>query len=521
MIQSRDLAVVDELHVFRPIDSDQFLVFHPETYSLFRVGSTLAQILLSLQQGESADDLAAANGTSVDELNERIGTFADVVSRSWRSDDVIVFDVSKDSDYRNRRVGLTLHVANACNLDCVYCYAGGGDYGRTTQTKMDKGLALESIDTMYRNFPNIESILFFGGEPTLAIDVIDVVCQHIQAKLTAGEIEHLPQYSMVSNGTLLDSAEAIRVIRDNKIGLTVSIDGPKEINDKLRPDKGGKGSYDKIKAGFDRVVRETGIIPSVEATFTQAHLDAGLTMNGVVDFLHEEFQFSVGTIAHVSLPQEHPLTIKQQTGTTEMQKTFRTLLYAIGNGERPKLERSFLMPLLQFVKKRGSRFTCSVGHDGFDITTDGDIYPCQVYINQDDFLMGNVHDFDMDRPSEQFLKATRRLTYRDKYKNPICKECWARSFCFTCPGSDTFSSNNYQIPVSFCDGVRGWIEFVLSVLYEVRSEPKMWANFLESLKILAKDMEKQTPGLTFDQPSIVPLPVRSPTERLYQIQGVS
>ncbi|HEU4390926.1 MAG TPA: SPASM domain-containing protein, partial [Blastocatellia bacterium] len=266
-------------------------------------------------------------------------------------------------------------------------------------------------------------------------------------------------------------------------------------------------------------------LPQIEATYTQAHRDAGLSMDGLIDFLHNEFLFSVGTVANVDLPEGHPLAIPMEEASHEITSSVGTLTAAMARGELPKMERSFLFPIIQFIRKSGTRFTCSVGHDGFDITTEGDIYPCQVYIGQDDFLMGTVDDFDYDNPSPRLKRALDRMMYADKETNPICRECWAKAFCVSCPGSHIFASNDYHVPESFCNGMRKWVENILSLLYEIKKDPAMWANFMDGLKILAKEVDKQKPGgfapLPF-KPS-VPLPPRAqqPDTKLYQLQGLS
>lgn len=511
-----ELGEIMELHFFRQVGRDRILAFHPESYSLFKLGEQLINVIEDLKSGQDFETVVASRGVNPQETQSQIERLRQSIESSWRSKDREFFDPELDYQYKNRKVAVTLHVSNACNLDCDYCYAQGGDYGRQTQTRMDVPLALKAVEVMYENFACVETIMFFGGEPTLAMDVIEAVCSYVDDKCAAGQISERPRYSMITNGTFLDDDDAIRIIKKYQIAITVSVDGPKEINDRLRPYKGGQGSYDNVKAGFDRVVKDAGIVPSIEATFTQAHLEAGMSMADLADFLEKEFDFSLGTIAHVDLPAHHPLAIKDETKVEELTVTFEKMIKAIIAGERPKLERSFLMPLLQFVRKTGTRFTCSVGHDGFDVTTDGDIYPCQVFINQQEFLMGTVHDFNVSNPSPQLQRAVRRLEYRDKYKNPICASCWARHFCFTCPGSTTFSNNNFTVPQGFCKTVGEWMEFVLSVLYEVRTDPSMWSNFLIALKKLSNENERHLPT----PPSIIPLATASPERRLYQIQGL-
>lgn len=513
------IRYVNDLHIFP--HKDAYLVFHPESFSLFRIGDVLANMLQELKNGAETESVAERYGASTSDLDSKLLMIQNKIEREMISAERARTKWQDRSAPRDRAIHLTIHVSNACNLDCVYCYAQGGDYGRETRVRMDKSLAVKAIDVMYRNFRSITAIMFFGGEPTLALDVIETICNHIDAKHARGEIESVPDYTMITNGTLITD-EAIRVIRSHKIATTISVDGPKELNDKLRPDKGGKGSYDKVKEGFDRIVNEVGQLPQIEATYTKAHEDAGLSMEGLIEFLHKEFMFTIGTVATVSVPDDHPLALVKEKAQNEVSSAFNNLTRAIANGELPKMEKSFLDPILQFLDKKGTRFHCSVGHDGFAVTTEGDIYPCQIFIGQEQFLMGTVDDFDMENPSPRFQNAVKYMTYRDKDLNPICRECWVKAFCFSCPGSNTFSSNNYQIPEAFCRTMRSWMENVLALLYEIKSDPVMWKKFLDGIRKISDDAEKSRPGGLADFAPPPGHPSLQPTKpKLYQIQGAS
>lgn len=514
-----DLSQLQGLHVF--LHKEQSLVFHPESFSLFRVGAGLASIIRDLKAGSHLSQIAQDYNVDLETLVSRLATMGERINRERREPAPYNSD-----DPALRQVSLTLHVSNACNLDCDYCYAEGGDYGRTTQTRMDKTLALQTVDKMYANFPHIASIMFFGGEPLLAVDVINTICDHINAKFDRGEIKGIPEYTMVSNGTLVTD-EAINLLKKHTISVTVSVDGPKALTDKLRPYKGGKGSYDAVHDGFYRIVNEVGRVPQVEATYTKAHQDAGMTMEGLVGFLQKEFLFSVGTVATVEVPDGHPLALAHDQSKDDVADMFTSLVMSMAQGEMPKMEQSLLTTMLQFVKKGRSRFICSVGHDSFNITTDGEVFPCQVFIQRPEFSLGRIEDFNINNPSSSSQKAFDRLTFRDKERNPICSGCWVKEFCTSCPGSHTFSANNDEVPGHFCTDMRGWIEKVLGLLYELKSDETMWSRFLKGLISLGEELESQgrtraihTSPLFADHGCGSCGPTLPARPKLYQIEGM-
>jgi uncharacterized protein len=467
---------ITQLHMFP--HRDYYLGFHPDTFSLFRISTALFTAIHGLQHGAGMSHAAAVSRIRECDLMHSLEKIQQRISHERGSVKPTLPGLSHE-----RPMALSIHVSNACNLRCTYCYAEGGSYGRRPQKKMDKALAVRALDTMYRNFPDVESILFFGGEPMLAMDVIETVCQHVKDLNESGKARRLPEYAMVTNGTLVDD-EAIRIIRKYGIRVTMSVDGPPVIHDQLRPRRDGAGTYGLVKCGFDRMVADIGRAPDIEATYTRLHLESGMGMQDLAAFLHKEFLFKVGAIVPVHLPKEHPLALSDDETNGQIESTVDGLFEDLIKGDSPKVERALLAPMLLFLSKRSTRFLCSVGQTRLTITTDGEIYPCQRLIRRP-FLMGTIDDFDISHPSRQFRDALDRLAFCDKHRNPLCERCWAKVFCFGCPGSDTFANNNYQISEWFCGEMRKLIEGNLGALYEIKSDPHKWSGFLAGLQNLA------------------------------------
>lgn len=474
---------IGELHMFP--HRGFYLAFHPGTFSLFRISNALFKGIQELQHGTTFCEAAEVSGFSECDLSANIQEIQEKVEKELGSVKCSHVELPPE-----RPMFLSLHVSNACNLRCVYCYAGSGSYGRQPRTKMGRGLAIKAIDTMYRNFPNIESIIFFGGEPTLAMDVIESVCKHVEELHKCGKAKRIPEYGIVTNGTRIND-EAIRIVKQHDIRVTMSIDGPQKIHDLLRPTKGARGSYELARAGFNRLVTEIGQVPRIEATYTRAHVNSGMRMQDLGAFLRKEFQFRVGAIIPVHLPEDHPLALTDAEVTSEIEHTTKALLEAFVNYDSPRLDGALLAPTLLFLRKRSTRFLCSVGHTRLSVMTDGEIYPCHRLMSPH-FLMGTIHDFDIAHPSQQLQDALDRLAYCDKHRNPRCRACWARPFCMSCPGADIFVSNNYQVPERFCQWMCTFIEDNLSALYDLKSNPPAWSQFLGGLHRFSDELGKQT-----------------------------
>lgn len=150
---------------------------------------------------------------------------------------------------------LTFQVCDDCCLKCTYCYQGfKGHHKMTFET------AKKAIDQLLNANDNIKDYInsweipgvvieFIGGEPFLEIDLIDQITDYFVSKMI--ELHHpwATKYmiSISTNGILYFDPRVQEYIKKNQnvLGLSISIDGDKELHDSCRVFPDGSGSYDK------------------------------------------------------------------------------------------------------------------------------------------------------------------------------------------------------------------------------------------------------------------------------------
>jgi len=183
---------------------------------------------------------------------------------------------------------LEIIVATDCNLKCKYCYADNGTYGREKRVLQPEDATLYLRKLLVGRYENIDVVMFFGGEPTIQPQTIEAICTFFKNCVHEGIFNSLPVYTMVSNGTLIDNTLA-QLLAKHKIRVTISIDGPKDINDVLRVTAEGEGTYDAIASGI-AALQNAGSGPhAFEATYTSTHREKGYTKAVVTNFLKDEF----------------------------------------------------------------------------------------------------------------------------------------------------------------------------------------------------------------------------------------
>ena len=156
-----------------------------------------------------------------------------------------------------------LKIASRCNLNCDYCYEYnlGDDSWRRKPAFMSLDTAAKAVDRILdhrraHGLTDTVTVSLHGGEPMLAgaarVDAI--------AKLVRERIEpHGPiVLTMQTNATLVDSA-MLAVLRNNRIAVGVSIDGPAHVNDVHRVDHAHNSSFDATHSGI-LALRDAGVL---------------------------------------------------------------------------------------------------------------------------------------------------------------------------------------------------------------------------------------------------------------------
>ena len=167
---------------------------------------------------------------------------------------------------------MCLHVAHDCNLRCSYCFASTGDFGEGRKL-LDADTGKKAIDfllTQSKGRKNLE-LDFFGGEPLMNFEVVKEIVAYARSK--EKEYNKNFRFTITTNGMLLND-DIIDYINREMSNIVLSIDGRKEVNDRVRVRCDKTGSYDKIVPNYQKLVAKRGQDQYyVRGTFTKYNLD--------------------------------------------------------------------------------------------------------------------------------------------------------------------------------------------------------------------------------------------------------
>jgi uncharacterized protein len=145
-----------------------------------------------------------------------------------------------------------MKVASRCNLNCSYCF----EFNLADQTWRDSpGLMSDEVfeAILMRVTRHSEqsgqkriNLSFHGGEPTLiGLSRFERWCELARSQLAPLEVT----ISLQTNATLVNPRWA-RALKAQRVNVGLSLDGPKDINDRERVDRHGKGSYERVLRGI-------------------------------------------------------------------------------------------------------------------------------------------------------------------------------------------------------------------------------------------------------------------------------
>ena len=326
---------------------------------------------------------------------------------------------------------LCLHIAHDCNLACKYCFAEEGEYhGRRALMSFEVGKkALDFLVANSGNRVNLE-VDFFGGEPLMNWDVVKQLVAYGRSLEKPNNKKF--RFTLTTNGVLLND-EVMEFVNKEMSNVVLSLDGRKEVNDRMRPFRTGKGSYDLIVPKFQKLAESRNQTNYyIRGTFTRNNLDFSEDVKHFADL-----GFKQMSIEPVVGPEEDPYSIREQDLPQIMEEYDKLALeyidrYKKGNGFN---FFHFMIDLTQgpCVYKRLSG--CGSGTEYLAVTPWGDFYPCHQFVGNEDFLMGNV-DEGIIKP-----EIVKEFGNCNVYSKEKCKNCFAK---FYCSGGCAANSYNFH-----------------------------------------------------------------------------
>lgn len=337
-----------------------------------------------------------------------------------------------------------------CNLDCTYCFFLSKEaLYPNSQFRMDDATLEAYIEQLLDAHSGPEvTVAWQGGEPTMmGIDFFERAVELVERHKRPGQII---EHTMQTNAVLIDE-EWAAFFAANGFLIGVSIDGPKSIHDTYRVNKGGAGTFDQARRGWDTLLRH-GVDANILCTLHAANADTPVELYRFFrDDLGARFLQFIPIIERAS-PETLPLAnegwherpgrqrlLYTQSGSMVTERSITAEQYGrflIGVFEEWIRRDVGEVYVQMFDTTLGAHVgmyslcihapTCG---DALALEHNGDLYSCDHFV-EPDFRIGNIHETRMldmvASPRQRAFGTDKRDTLPD-----YCREC---PVLFACNG---------------------------------------------------------------------------------------
>lgn len=315
---------------------------------------------------------------------------------------------------------VVVNITTSCNLRCVYCFADcGPQKGENMPENVMRAIIEEMLSMPFKKI----TFELQGGEP-LCFKAGMRRFIEMAEELRAGTGK-IVQYRSVTNGTLMDD-DFIDMAKKYHITFGVSIDGPRDMTDRVRLKEDGSGAFDDIMAGIRRV-REAGLeVDGSVCTIGQHNCREG---ERIAEFFAKE------KIAFKPRPTNILGREVQAMTTTkpgEWAEAYKTLYHAskrlgVTNFSIHIYEENVYTPIRDYICLR---YPCGAAREIISVNPNGTVYPCDGFKGEERFSMGNIlREGIRDMLQKDWVAKLRNRTAESIEK---CSNCLYRGMCCSC-----------------------------------------------------------------------------------------
>jgi uncharacterized protein len=358
--------------------------------------------------------------------------------------------------------GIQINLAQRCNLACKYCYLGQNDALAGSLMKPEMGTA--AVDFAFgrakRGRTRLVRINFFGGEPLLNKPLLKKLVEYAEDRATKEGFK--VSYTMTTNGTLLDD-DTIAFVQKHRFGLLISVDGGPDVQNKMRPFVGGKGSFDVVARNVKRL-RQARNQVSARVTLSSGSTSKPEIIESLESLGFTKIGFGVakGTVEGKT---EWDITEEQQRQFDVEEKALAEQYFAKVASGNHSAYNPYDEMMEKILRPTEQKIRCGVGRGMTTITEEGKMYPCHRYVGMENWVIGTIQD-GLDREKLEAYFAAYIETKRK------CQGCWAQRLCGgVCPWYVSKVDGTTRPPgKAMCDSIKKGFEDAAVLLDRVRRE---------------------------------------------------
>lgn len=379
-------------------------------------------------------------------------------------------DLQRAKGYLRCSTGLHIFVlTNKCNMHCKYCQAqseNSNNYGFMT-----KATAKRAVDIALQSPDLLLTFEFQGGEPLLNFDVLKYIVEYAESRKGQKRI----LYSITTNGTLITD-KVIDFFQKYCVSVSISLDGPEDVQNNNRPMNSGESSFIYIEKAIP-VLRKHDIFGGAVLTTSNYSLNR---WSQIIDtYLSFDLkEIFIRPLTPLGFANDHWDEIGYKT--EEFLMFYRNIMEYIlsKNKQGIKMREMHAMIFLRKILYQVSdnymelRSPCGATIGQIAYYYDGNIYTCDegrmiAQMGDDAFCLGDVNSSYADIVGCKNCKAVCKASILEGL--PGCSDCVYLPYCGTCPATTyalegsllSRTYNNYR-----CRTYKGILDLLFELLID-------------------------------------------------------
>lgn len=326
--------------------------------------------------------------------------------------------VSEAKNDAHSSLSVLIEPTSSCNLECRYCYKGNKQHIFMTRETFE--LAAQKVISYCRDHERPLLFVWHGGEPTMAgAEFYQRSFQYCADHGNGHKIAHTLQ----TNGTLLTD-DLLDTFVAHKVSIGVSLDGPADYHDTMRPMRGGGATHDRIIDGILRA-RARGVEVGVLMSITKHNIG---NISNMFRFCQEhKLTFGLNPISNDLHSRHDDIEISPAEYLKACIEAYDLWFY---QSENPiQVNPGYGVTRLLLSKNRLSDCTMSENCQMhfISIGPEGDVYPCNRFYGLNDYRLGNIVNDHL----ENIMTSERRRYLADRRPDKIeqCRDCSIAEYC--------------------------------------------------------------------------------------------
>lgn len=356
---------------------------------------------------------------------------------------------------------LYLLLTDQCNFNCRYCFVGGGVPREQKAGWMTPEVAKEGIDLFAKTLPRNPQgryvdprVIFYGGEPLLNFKTMQFALEYIDALKAEGVLSENLRVTLNTNASMVNE-EVAWVLAKHGVAVAVSLDGRKDVHDKERVSRSGKGTFDQTMRGF-HLLKKHGVSVSISCTVTESGVDR--LEDSLTYFINELGIRAVGfNIAREGAGPGH----KNPQAYAEAASEALIRCFKIAR-EKGVYEDRMMRKARALIKRKPHVNDCAACGQQIVIAPTGEVGICHAAVKSKTYFVAHTPELD-----PQTHPSWTEWRKRSPFNMPECLDCVALGICGGgCPYEVYLKEGTiWKIDKEFCIHSKMSLEFLIQDLW--------------------------------------------------------